>query len=128
MLAEAYREIGDIETGLRSLVEALALVDKNGERWWEAELYRLQAELLLQQAAPDVVQAEAALHQAITVACRQEAKSLELRATMSLCRLWQQQGKGRQARERLGEIYRWFSEGHQTADLKEAERLLSTIA
>jgi predicted ATPase/DNA-binding winged helix-turn-helix (wHTH) protein/class 3 adenylate cyclase len=127
LLAEAYQQAGNIAEGLRILAEALALVDKNGERFWEVELYRLQAELLLQQAAPDVEQAETILHHALAVSRTQQVKSLELRATISLCRLWQQKGKRRQARDTLKKIYFWFTEGHNTTDLKEAKALLDTI-
>lgn len=127
MLIEVYLEMGDIEAALHTLADAFALVDKNGERWWEAELYRLQAELLLRQATPDVAQAKAALHKALTVARRQEVKSLELRAAMSLCRLWRQQEKGGQVCDQLKEIYSWFCEGYHTADLKAAKALLRTV-
>lgn len=127
LLSEVYRQVGQIEEGLRVLVEALDLADKKGERLWEAELYRLQAEFLLQQATPDVAQAEAVLHQALVVARNQQVKSLELRTTISLCCLWQQQGKHRQAQNILGQLYDWFTEGHNTADLKEAKALLDTL-
>jgi predicted ATPase len=128
LLAEGYHEAGNVDAGLHALTEAHVIVDKNGERWWEAELYRLKAELLLQQTVPDVTQADVALQQALTVARAQEVKSLELRAAVSLCRLWRQQAKGRQARDRLKELDHWFSEGYDTADLKEAKSLLNTVA
>ena len=114
--------------------EALALVDKTSERWPEAELYRLKRELLLQQATeaglkagpPD--QAETCFGHALAVARRQEAKSWELRAAMSLSRLWRQGGKREEARQLLAEIYGWFSEGFDTADLQEAKALLQELA
>jgi predicted ATPase len=127
LLAEAHQQAGHIAEGLRTVLEALDLVDQHGERWWEAELHRLQAEFLLQGTTPDVARAETVLHHAIAVARSQQAKSLELRSTMSLCRLWQQQGKHRQAQKTLRDIYAWFTEGHDTADLQEAKALLDTM-
>jgi predicted ATPase len=92
-----------------------------------AEAYRLQGVLLLQQAVPDVAQAEASFQQALSIARRQQAKSWELRAAMSLARLWQQQGKRSEARELLAPIYGWFTEGFDTADLQEAQALLEEL-
>ena len=122
-LGEAYGRIGQAEEGLRLLAEALAVVDK-GDRWYEAELHRIKGELLLRQAVPDAPQAEACFQQALAVARRQQAKSWELRAAMSLSRLWQQQGKRAEARELLAPIYSWFTEGFDTPDLQEAKALL----
>jgi predicted ATPase len=127
MLAEVYLIQGRIDEGLTVVTEALALVDKNDERWWEAELYRLKGELLQQQAVPDVSQAEICFQQALTVARHQQAKSLELRAAMSLARLWQQQGKRTAAYALLTPIYDWFTEGFDTADLQEARALLEAL-
>ncbi len=112
--------------GLTTLAEALALVEQTDERHWEAELYRLRAELLLMQG--DDAEAEASLHKAIKVARRQQAKSWELRATVSLCRLWQQQGRMDEARQMLAEIYGWFTEGFDTPDLQEAKALLEELS
>jgi predicted ATPase len=92
-----------------------------------AEPYRLWGELLLRQAHPDAHQAETHLHQALDIARCQEARSLELRAAMSLSRLWQQQGQCQAARELLTEIYGWFTEGLDTADLQDARALLETL-
>ena len=128
LLAEAYRRMGQAEAGLRVLQEALALVDKHDERFYEAELHRLQGELLLRQVAPDAAEAAARFQQALTIARRQQAKSLELRAAMSLARLWQQQGKRAAARELLAPIYGWFTEGFDTADLQEAKALLAALS
>ena len=125
-LGEAYGRIGQAEAGLRLLAEALAVVDK-GDRWYEAELHRLKGELLLRQAVPDAPQAEACFQQALAVARRQQAKSWELRAAMSLSRLWQQQGKRAEARELLAPIYGWFTEGFDTPDLQEAKALLEDL-
>jgi DNA-binding NtrC family response regulator/predicted ATPase/class 3 adenylate cyclase len=153
LLAEAYRKAGQAEEGLNALAEALATVHDSGERWWEAELYRLKGELLLIQAAgkggsrtasaetamvaevdtgrpgrsPLLLEVETCLLQAMDIARRQQAKSLELRATLSLSQLWQRQGKGDAARQLLAEIYGWFSEGFDTADLKEAKALLDAL-
>jgi predicted ATPase len=127
-LAEAYGKSGQAEEGLRLVAEALAHVDHTGERHWEAEVYRLKGELLLQQAVPDAPQAEACFQQALAVARRQQAKSWELRAAMSLARLWQQQGKRLEARELLAPVYGWFTEGFDTADLQEAKALLEELA
>jgi predicted ATPase len=100
------------------------MVDKNGERWWAAELFRLRGELLLQQDVPDTLQAETCFRQALDIARRQQAKSWELRAAMSLNRLWQRQGKRTEAYAVLAEVYGWFTEGFDTADLQEAQALL----
>ena len=127
-LAEAYGNSGQVEAGLGVLAEALAIVDTTGERRNEAELYRLQGELLLRQAVPDAPQAEACFQQALAAARRQEVRSWELRAAMSLSRLWQQQGKRDAARELLTPIYGWFTEGFDTADLQEARALLEDLA
>ena len=125
------------------LAEALAFVDKTGERVIEAELYRLKGELTLQSKVqspkskvsdprpliPDPqAEAEACFLKAIEVARRQSAKSLELRAVMSLSRLWQTQGKKAEARQRLAEIYGWFTEGFDTKDLQEAKALLEELS
>jgi predicted ATPase len=128
LLAEVYGSGEQIEEGLTVLAEALALVGKNGERWYEAELYRLTGQLRLRQAAPDEHQAEVCFHQALDIARRQQAKSWELRAAMSLARLWQQQGKQVEARWLLAPIYGWFTEGFDTADLQEAKALLAALS
>ncbi|MBL7183248.1 MAG: AAA family ATPase [Anaerolineae bacterium] len=125
-LAEAYRRAGQVEEGLSVLAEALAFVEKTGERFYGAEIHRLKGELLLMQG--DETEAEASFHKAIEVARQQSAKSWELRAAMSLCRLWQQQGKREEARQLLAEIYDWFTEGFDTPDLKEAKALLEELS
>jgi predicted ATPase len=111
---------------LSVLAEALAQVEKTDERYYEAELRRLKGELLLMQG--DKTKAEGSFHKAIEVARRQQAKSWELRATVSLCRLWQGQGRMDKARHVLAEIYGWFSEGFDTPDLKEAKALLEELS
>jgi predicted ATPase len=109
------------------LAEALTVVDKTGDRHHEAEIYRLKGELLLQHATGSDDEAETCLHQALAVARHQEANALELRAAMSLSRLWQQQGKHAEARALLAPIYGWFTEGFDTADLQEAKALLEEL-
>jgi len=127
LLAEAYRKSGELEQGDVALLEALAQVEKTGERWYEAELYRLKGELLLSQDEPDASQVETCFQRAIEIARNQSAKSWELRATISLARLWRQQGKREPARQRLAEIYGWFTEGFETKDLQEAKALIEEL-
>jgi class 3 adenylate cyclase/predicted ATPase len=150
-LAEAYGKEGQAEEGLTVLAEALAVVDRNGERFYEAELYRLKGELTLPKGArgwglgtgfsspqapslkpqvPKVAEEEAEEYflKAIEIARKQQAKSWELRAVMSLSRLWQQQGKKNEARQMLAEIHGWFTEGFDTVDLQEARALLAELA
>ncbi len=124
-LAEAYREAGKTEEGLAALAEALALIEKTDERLAEAEAHRIEGELL--RAQGDQAGAEASFHTAIDIARNQGAKSWELRATVSLCRQWQEQGKIQPARAMLAEVYNWFSEGFDTVDLKEAKALLDEL-
>ena len=128
LLAEVYGKAGQAEAGLSVIAEALALMDKIGEHDHEAELYRLQGELFLRHAVPDAPQAEACFQQALTVASHQQAKSLELRAALSLSRLWQQQVKRTEARQLLADVYGWFTEGFDTPDLQEARALLDALA
>src|SRR5262249_48651136 len=127
LLAEAEGEGGQTEEGLTVLAEALAVVEKTGERYWEAEIHRLKGELLLSQASPSE-EVETCFRQALDIARRQQAKSLELRAATSLSRLWQRQGKRTEARDLLAPIYGWFTEGFDTADLQEARALLDVLA
>ena len=153
LLAEAQSKLGQPQEGLTVLAEARAIVDKTGERWWEAELYRLKGELSLQARPGGAKQgqskgqgpkskgdtppsafrtvpseAEACFWQAIEIARQQQAKSFELRAAMSLSRLWQQQGKTAEAHQLLSAIYGWFTEGFDTKDLQEAKALLDELA
>jgi predicted ATPase len=124
LLAEAAGHVGQVEEGLSRLAEALAAFEAGGRGDLLAEAYRLQGTLLLRQATPDAAQAEACFQQALAIARRQQAKSLELRAAMSLSRLWQHQGKRAEAHALLAPIYGWFTEGFDTADLQEAQALL----
>jgi predicted ATPase len=148
LLAEVYRKAGQAEEALSTLAEALEAAHKTGERFYEAELYRLKGELTLQQSRtslgqisgksrpvrrhrpliPDLqAEAEGCFLKAIDLARRQQAKSLELRAVMSLARLWQSPRKHHEARNMLIEIYGWFTEGFDTKDLREAKALLEEL-
>ena len=126
LLAEAYRKNGEIEEGLNVLTEALTVVEKNGERWYKAELYRLKGDLLLMQYGVEEV-AEGCFHRALEIARRQNAISFELRATLSLCRLWHRNSKFVAARNLLQNIYERFTEGFETKDLREAKALLEVL-
>jgi DNA-binding winged helix-turn-helix (wHTH) protein/predicted ATPase len=158
LMAESCGKVGQIEDGLRALAEALAIVDQTGECVYEAELYRLKGELLLAQeskkqkakgrrqkkfsvvssqlSVPSIHpptpstqgEAEACFLKAIEVSQKQQAKSLELRASISLARLWQQQGKRTEAHRMLSEVYNWFTEGFDTKDLQEAKALLDELS
>lgn len=141
-LVEAYRHVGQATAGLQLVTEIEALLETSDERLWQAELFRLKGELLLQsgdqrhgaevwtpEATPETLQAEAeaCFLEAFAVARSQQARSLELRAAMSLSRLRQQQGRRDDARQLLTEIYDWFTEGFDTADLQEARALLAKL-
>jgi predicted ATPase len=127
LLAAAYGKAGQIRRGLDTLDEALNLVSRNGETFWEPELHRLRGELLLiEGSSPAVV--EPMFQLAIDTARQHQAKSLELRAAMSMSRIWMQQDKRAEARALLLDVYSWFTEGFQTADLQEAEKLLQEIS
>jgi class 3 adenylate cyclase/predicted ATPase len=128
MLADVAAHLGHTEDGLQALAEAHTLVEQHEERVWEAEVCRLRGVLLQRQPETPQEEAEAWLQRALDVARRQEAKSLELRAAMSLARLWKQQGKQAEARALLAPIYDWFTEGFDTADLQEAKALLDALA
>jgi predicted ATPase len=135
LLAEASGLLGQPEGGLAALEEALTLVEQTGERYYEAELHRQQGELLLLRAArshpapgsQEQHEAEACFQHALDVARQQQAKSLELRAALSLARLWQRQGKCAEAYDLLAPVYGWFSEGFDTADLIDAKALLDEL-
>lgn len=127
LLAEGYGKARQAKEGLSVIAEALAVVNNTGERWWEAELHRIKGELLLMQHE-DEAEIEKCFLKALDVAQRQSAKSLELRAAMSLSRLWQKQSKQKVASKMLKEIYGWFTEGFDTVDLKEAKALLRELS
>ena len=137
VLAEGYGQAGAADEGLRVLAEALEAVQETDERVWEAELHRLKGELVLQAGRQSpgpggsmahAAEAEACLHQALAVARRQQARALELRAAMSLARLWQQQGKRAEGHQLLAEVYGWFTEGFDTTDLQQAKALVQALA
>jgi class 3 adenylate cyclase/predicted ATPase len=128
MLADAYAKGGQAEEGLSVLAEALTTAHKAENRLYEAELYRLKGELLLVRSTDSQAEAEAGFQQALALARRQQAKSLELRAALSLARLWQRQGKHTAAYELLAPVYSWFTEGFDTADLQEVRVLLDELA
>ena len=110
------------------LGEATNAVDTTGERWFEAEVYRLAGEIALKLPQSDSTKAQSYFEHALEVAREQQAKSWELRAAMSLARLWRDQGKVSEARELLAPVYGWFMEGFDTRDLKEAKALLEELA
>jgi predicted ATPase len=128
LLAEASDHLGHPADGLRALAEAHTLVEQQEERHWETEVARLRGVVLLRQPGTSQAEAEACFQRALDVARHQEAKALELRAAMSLTRLWQQQGKRDEARGLLAPVYGWFTEGFDTADLQEAKALLDALA
>jgi predicted ATPase len=128
LLAEACGKAGKAEEGLAAVAEALTVVHTRANRVCEAELYRLKGELQLMLATDNAAEAETCFRQALAVARQQQARSLELRAALSLARLWQQQGKRAEARQLLAEVYGWFTEGFGTTDLQEAKALLEELA
>jgi predicted ATPase len=128
LLADAHAGLGQIAEGLAAVAAALTTLGSGRGFFCEAELHRQQGELLLRQVVPDEQQAEACFNRALAVARRQQAKSPELRGAMSLSRLWQRQGKRQAARQLLAEVYGWFTEGFETADLREAQALLEELS
>jgi len=128
LLAEAYRDTGQPKEGLRVIAEALDHVAQTGIVYYEAELHRLEAELRLRLDTPDEQRAEISLRRALETARQQQAKSWELRAATSLARLWGEHGRRAEARNLLAPVYGWFTEGFDTADLKEAKALLDQLA
>jgi predicted ATPase len=127
LLAEACGETGRLDDGLNALTEALAAADAHEDRHYEAEIHRLKGELLLNQDDSNIAKAQTCFERAIAVARKQSAKSLELRATVSLARLLAKQGLRDEARTMLTDIYKWFTEGFDTADLKDAKALLDEL-
>jgi predicted ATPase len=125
-LAQELARHGDQAAALAALREGLALVEATGEHFWDAELHRLTGAVLLGENKLD--EAGASIQHAIHIAQAQQAKSLELRASASLARLWRDQGKVQQARELLAPLYGWFTEGFDTRDLKDAKALLDELA
>jgi predicted ATPase len=128
LLADVRGRAGRPEAGQSAIAEALAFAEESGERCWEAELHRLQGELLLAQSTEHRAEAEACLSQALEVAQRQSAKAFELRAATSLARLGAERGERQKAHDLLAPTYAWFTEGFDTADLKDAKALLDGLA
>ena len=128
LLASAHRRLGQPKEGLVAVTEALDLAARTGERFWEAALMHLKGQLLLQADAANQPEADACFHRAIEIARAQEAKSWELRAATSLARLSRDQSNSDEARELLVPIYDWFTEGFETADLREARVLLDDLS
>ena len=126
--AKAYTELGQFADASSCIDEAMATLEKNKDRLWEAEALRLSGEIALMEKVPSATKAEAYFERALSVARQQQAKSWELRASMSLARLWRAQGKVQQARELLAPVYGWFTEGFDTRDLKDAKALLEELA
>jgi predicted ATPase len=127
-LTRAYADLGRFDDAWRCIDEAITAVETTKERWWEADVHRIAGEIALLSPKPDAVKAEAYFERALAVARAQQAKSWELRAAMSMARLWRNQGKMQQARELLAPVYGWFTEGFDTRDLKEAKALLEELA
>ena len=126
-LARAHVDLRKFDDAWRCIGEAMTAVETTKERWYEAELNRLAGEIALQSPKPDTIKAEDHFERALAVARQQQAKSWELRAAMSLARLWRSQNKVQQARELLAPVYGWFTEGFDTRDLKEAKALLEEL-
>jgi predicted ATPase len=125
-IAAAHASLGQPEIGLSLLDDALQTVETTSERFFEAELYRLRGELLLMLGNRDRVEGE--FRRALAVARQQQARFWELRASMSMARLWRDQGRTQEAREMLAPVHDWFTEGFSTRDLKEAKALLAALA
>jgi predicted ATPase len=127
-LAVAHVDLDQLDDAQRCIGEALDAIEKTKERWCEAEAYRLAGEIALLSPERETAKAQTYFERALSVARQQQAKSWELRAAMSLARLWRSQGKVQQARDLLAPVYRWFTEGFDTRDLKEAKALLGELA
>ena len=127
-LARAYAELGQFDDAWRYMDEAMTAIETTKERWFEAEANRIAGQIALLSPEPNAAKAQAYFERALQIARQQQAKSWELRAAMSMARLWRDQGKREQARELLAPVYGWFTEGFDTRDLKEAKALLDELA
>ena len=127
-LARAHAELGKLDDAWRCIGEATMAVETTKEKWCEADIHRIAGQITLKSPQPDTAKAEAYFERALAVAREQQAKSWELRAAMSMARLWRDQGKRDEARELLAPVYNWFTEGFDTLDLKEAKALLQELA
>jgi predicted ATPase len=126
-LAKAYADLGQFDDAWRCIGEAMTAVETTNERWFEPDIHRIAGEIALLSPEPDAAKAEAHFRRALAVARKQQAKSLELRAAMSMARLWRDQGKRDEARALLAPVYGWFTEGFETLDLTEAKALLDEL-
>ena len=126
-LALAYAGLGKFDDAWRKIYETMTAIETSKEKWCEAEINRIAGEIAFKSPEPDTAKAQAYFERALAVARQQQAKSWELRAAMSLARLWRDQGKPQQARELLAPVYGWFTEGFDTLDLKEAKALLDEL-
>jgi predicted ATPase len=127
-LATAYADLGQVDEACRCVGEGMSAIETTKERWFEADANRIAGEIALKSSEPDAAKAEAYFERALAIARQQQAKSWELRAAMSLARLWRDQGKVQKARELLVPVYGWFTEGFDTLDLKEAKALLNELS
>ena len=125
--ARAHVELGQFEAAWRCIGEAMTVTETTKETWCEAEIHRTAGEIALMSPEPDAAKAQAYFERAIAIARAQQAKSWELRAATSLARLWRDRGKRQQARDLLAPVYGWFTEGFDTADLKDAKALLDQL-
>jgi predicted ATPase len=126
-LATAYAELHQFDEALRCIGEAITAMENTKEILWESEIHRTAGEIALLSPEPDAAKAETYFERALAVARAQQAKSCELRAAMSMARLWRDQGRRQQAHDLLAPVYGWFTEGFDTLDLKEAKTLLEQL-
>ena len=126
-LAEAYAALGQFDDAWRCIGEAMAAVETTQEKWCEADIHRIAGDIALMSPERDAARAETYFGRALSVARQQQTKSFELRAAMSMARLWSDQGKQQQAHDLLAPVYHWFTEGFDTFDLKEAKTLLVAL-
>ena len=127
LMALVHTALGQSSEASRCIDEAMTIIKKSEERWFEAEVNRIAGEIALMAPEPDAAKAQECFEQALAIARAQQAKSWELRAAMSMARLWRDQGKQDAARELLAPVYGWFTEGFDTLDLKEAKALLDEL-
>jgi predicted ATPase len=127
-LAMSYAELAQFDEARRCISEGVTAIETSEERWYEAEFNRIAGEIVLRAPEPDTAKAKAYFECALVIACAQQAKSWELRAAMSMARLWRDQGKRDAARDLLAPVYNWFTEGFDTLDLKEAKALLDELS
>jgi predicted ATPase len=126
-LASAYAQLGQYDDARRCMGEAMMVMETTKERWFEGEAHRIAGEIALMSPERDAAKAKAYFDRALTIARKRQAKSHELRAAMSMARLWRDQGKRDEARDLLARVYAWFTEGFDTLDLKEAKALLEEL-